>query len=85
MNEARASPLHDINHDIILTTISRDTIDRHKLSRYVLEDVLMCPVGRCLIVCIHVGTNRNPSERLYLDQVKQFADKRKDNNISSEF
>ncbi len=85
MNEACARRLHDINLDIIPTTISHDTTDWHELSRYVLEDVLTCPVGCCLIVCICVGANRNPTKRLYLDQAKQFADKRKELNISSEF
>jgi hypothetical protein len=83
INEACVSCLRNINLDIIPTTFSRDTSDRHKLSHYILEDVLTCPIGCCLIVCICAGANRNPTKRSYLDQAKQFSDKRKENNIST--
>jgi hypothetical protein len=72
MNEARARRLCNINLEIILTTFSWYTTNRHELSSYVLDDVLMCPIGCRLIVCIHVGANRNPTatECLYSDPAK---------------
>jgi hypothetical protein len=64
INEALASCLCNIDLNVTPTTFSRDTTNRHKLSRYVLEDVLTCPVGCCLIVCIHEGANGSPTKRL---------------------
>ncbi len=60
INEACASRLCDIDLNIIPTTFSHDTTDWHELSQYVLEDVLTCPVGCCLSVCICAGANGNP-------------------------
>ncbi len=46
---------------------------------------MTCPTGCRLIVCICAGASGNPTECSYLDQAKQFSDKRKENNISTEF
>jgi hypothetical protein len=50
----RASWLRDIDLDIV-SSISQQllSIKRHKLSRYILEDILDCPVNSCfIIVCL---------------------------------
>jgi hypothetical protein len=45
MNETRASRLPDVDLDITPALFSLETTDHTKLSHYVLEDVLGCPVG----------------------------------------
>jgi hypothetical protein len=48
----RATRLHDIDLDLIPKDMSITTTNRHKLFRYILEDLLDCPVGSRFIVCI---------------------------------
>jgi hypothetical protein len=84
INKARAMRLCDIDLNVTPKTFSRDTTDRHKLSRCVLEGVLTYSIGCRSIVCIRAGADRNPTKRLYSDQAKQFSDRRKENNINTE-
>ena len=61
--ESCASRLCEINLDLTApASFSLKSSDRHELSRYVLEDLLSCPVGSCLIVCIRVGATGNPTK-----------------------
>ena len=52
MIDAREIRLRDVDLDVELISFSRDTIDRQELSRYIEEDLLSCPVGSRIIVCI---------------------------------
>ena len=61
MDNARASRLRDVDLDITPLSFSRDMTDRHELSRYVLEDLLSCPVGFCIIICVRSGEHGNLS------------------------
>ena len=44
--------LWDVDLGVAPTSFSQDTTARHELSRYVLEDILSCPVGCRIIMCI---------------------------------
>jgi hypothetical protein len=46
-----SSHLRDIDLDSV-PKFSHDMMDRHKLSRYVLEDILACTIDTTFIVCI---------------------------------
>ena len=81
LQEATATRLQEVYLDIIPMIFSRDTTDRHKLSRYVLKDILGCPVGCCLIVCIWAGAKGNPTEQLYSDQATLIRERRHNNQI----
>ena len=70
MINAWASRLQDINLDVAPTSFSRDTTDRHELSQYVFEDLLSCPVGSRIIMCIWSGVEGDPTETSYSDQAK---------------
>jgi len=70
MINARASRLQNIDLDVAPITFLRDTTDRHELSRYVFEDLLSCPVGSRIIVCIWSGVEGDPTETSYSDQAK---------------
>ena len=84
LHKARASRLHDVDLDIVPTAFSHDTTDCQELSRYVLEDVLACPVGCRVIICICVNAHRNPTKESYSDQAKCISDSRKTPNINTE-
>ena len=73
MINARASCLRDIDLDVAPITFSRDTTDRHELSRYVFEDLLSCPVGSRIIMCIRSGVEGDPTETSYSDQAKSIT------------
>ena len=68
LHEAPASRLRDVDLDIVSTSFSHDTTDCQELSGYVLEDVLVCPVGCCVIICIRADAHGNPTEQSYSDQ-----------------
>jgi hypothetical protein len=57
-------------------------MDCHKLSWYVLEDVLGCPVGCCLLICFFAGANGDSTEVLYCDQAKNITKRRNKRNIN---
>jgi hypothetical protein len=63
---------------------SLESSDCHKLSRYVLEDLLSCPVGSRLIVCMRVGATRNPTELSYSEQAMHIVEERKRCGLNSE-
>jgi hypothetical protein len=48
----RATRFNDIDLDLIPKDMSITTTNRHELSRYILEDLLDCPIGSRFIVCI---------------------------------
>jgi hypothetical protein len=78
MLESRTSRLREINLDLTAPALfSLESSDRHKLSQYVLEDLLSCPVGSCLIVCIRVGAGGNPTELSYSEQAMHIVKERK--------
>ncbi len=82
MQEARASCLCEVDLNVTPTLFSRDSTDHHELSRYVLEDLLTCPVGCRLIVCIRAGATGNPTEQSYYDQAMHIVQRRKENDRS---
>ncbi len=84
MHEARASCLRDVDLDITPTLFSRDTTDRHKLSRYVLEDLLSCTVGCWIIVCIHSGAHGNQTEESYSEQAQCIASSWNEHGLAME-
>ncbi len=84
MYEGHASRLREVDLDVAPTTFSREVTDCHELSRYVLEDLLPCPVGCRVIACIRVGDDRNPAEQSYSDQGKCIVKSRKKNGIVTE-
>ena len=60
IDAARASRLRDVDLDALLKNTSTLAVISSKwqeLSRYVLEDILDCPVGSRLIVCIAAEDN----------------------------
>ena len=74
MLDSRASHLREINLDLTPASFSLESSDHHKLSRYVLEDLLYCPIGSRLIVCIWVGTTGNPTELSYSMQAMHIVE-----------
>ena len=60
INTTRASCLRDVNLDALPENTSTSAVissKRQELSRYVLEDILDCPVGSRYIVCIAAEDN----------------------------
>ena len=84
MIDARASRLRDVDLDVAPTSFSRDTTDRHKLSRYIEEDFLSCPVGSWIIVCIWSGVEGDPTETSYSDQAKCINSCQNESGIETE-
>jgi hypothetical protein len=84
MYEGCASCLREVDLDIAPTTFSREATDCHKLSQYVLEDLLSCPVGCHVITCIRAGANGNLTEQSYSDNRKCIVESRKKNGIVTE-
>ncbi len=84
MEEACASCLCEVDLDVIPSSFSWTATDRHELSRYVLEDLLSCPVGCRLIVCIRAGATGNPTEVSYSDQAMHILQRRKENGLKTE-
>jgi hypothetical protein len=86
INEAQASRLHDVDLDVTPASFSLETMDYHKLSCFVLKDVLGCSVGCRLLVCIQAdaNANANPTEVSYSEQANFIAGTRKDLNIKTE-
>ena len=62
MLESCTSRLCEIDLDLMPASFSLESNNSHELSQYVLEDLLFCPIGSCLIVCIRVGATGNPTE-----------------------
>ncbi len=77
INDACTSHLCNIELKVMPTSFSHETTDWHKIIHYVLENVLTCPVGCCVIVCICAGANGDPTKLSYLDQAKRISDRRK--------
>jgi hypothetical protein len=84
MQEVRASRLCDVDLDITPTSFSRDSTDRHELSRYVLKDVLSCPISCRIIVCICYGAKGDPTEESYSNQERHIVNWRKENGFQTE-
>ena len=84
LHEARASRLRDGDLDIMPTSFSHDTTYRYELPCCILEDVWACPVGCCLIICIHADAHGNQTKRSYSNQATRISDSRKRHNISIE-
>ncbi len=84
MYEGCASCLREVDLNIDPTTFSCEATECHKLSQYILEDLLSCPVGCHVIACIRVGDNGNPTEQSYSDQGKCIVESRKKNGIVTE-
>ncbi len=76
MDDAWSSRLRDIDLDITPSSFSWDTMDRHELSQYVLDDLLSCPVGCWIIMCIRSGAQGNPTKASYLDQAQSITSSR---------
>ncbi len=83
MLESHASHLREINLDLMPALFSLESSNRHKLSQYVLEDLLSCPVGSHLIVCIRVGATGNPTKLSYSKQVMHIVEQRKHSGLNS--
>jgi hypothetical protein len=68
----RSSHLRDINLDALpdntLSTISSSK--RQDLSRYILEDILDCPVGSRFIVCIATEDNDDERSKYYSETAR---------------
>ncbi len=73
MQEARASRIRDVDLDVAPTSFLRDSTDCHELSRYVLEDVLSCPVGCRIFVCIRSGAKGDLTEESYSNQARHIV------------
>ena len=84
MINARASRLRDIDLDVAPTSFLRDTTDCHGLSRYIFEDLLSCPVGSRIIVCIRSGVEGDPTKTSYSDQAKCITSCRNESGIATE-
>ncbi len=84
MYEGHASRLREVDLNIAPTTFSHEVTDCHELSWYILEDLLPCPVGCCVIACIRAGDNRNLAEQSYSDQGKCIVESRNKNGIVTE-
>jgi hypothetical protein len=68
-----ASRLRDVDLDALLENTSTSAVilsRRQELSRYVLEDILDCPIGSRSIVCIAVEDNDDDQGRYYLETAK---------------
>jgi len=85
MIDARASRLRDVDLDVAPTSFLRDTTDHHELSRYIEKDLLSCPVGSQIIVCIWSGLEGDPTETSYSDQAKCINSCRTESGIATEF
>jgi hypothetical protein len=69
----QASRLWDVDLDVLPKDTSILPTNRHKLSCYILEDLLDCPVGSQFIVCIATdGANLEHGE-YYSDKTKTIA------------
>ena len=84
MDKARASRLCEVDLDVIPSLFSRMATDCHELSRYVLEDLLSCPIGCCLTVCIRAGATVNLTEVSYSDQAMHILQRRNENGLKTE-
>ena len=73
IDATRASRLRDVDLDAlpeITANLSVISSKRQELSRYVLEDILDCPVGSRFIVCIAAEDNDDNWCRYYMDTAK---------------
>ena len=73
MDATRASRLRDVDLDAlpeITANLSVISSKRQELSCYVLEDILDCPVGSRIIVCIAAEDNDDDWCRYYMDTAK---------------
>ena len=84
MLESHASRLREIDLDLTPASFSLETSKCHKLSQYVLEDLLSCPGGSCLIVCIWVGATGNPTKLSYSEQGMHIVKQQKRSSLNSE-
>jgi hypothetical protein len=68
----RASRLRDVDLDALPdnTSSTISSSKRQDLSRYVLEDILDCPVGSRFIVCIATEDNDDEQSRYYLETAR---------------
>ncbi len=67
------SRLRDVDLDVLLentSTLSVISSKRQELSRYVLEDILDCPIGSRFIVCIVAEDNDDVRCHYYLEMAK---------------
>jgi hypothetical protein len=85
MNKTRGSCLHDADLDITPASFTLKTTDCTKLYHYVLENVLGCPVGCRLIVCIRadLDANANGTKVSYSNQAKFISASRKECSIKT--
>ena len=74
MLDSRASRLREIDLDLTPALFSLESSNHHKLSLYVLEDLLSCPIGSRLIVCIWVGATGNPTKLSYSMQAMHIVE-----------
>jgi hypothetical protein len=84
MQEACASQLRDVDLNVPPTSFLRDLTDHHKLTRYVLEDVLSCPDDCWINVCICSCTKSNPTEESYSSQVRHIVHRQKEHGLQTE-
>ena len=84
MLDARSSCHRDVDLDIAPSLFSRNTTNRLKLSRYILEDLLNCKVDCCIIVCIWSGAKGDETEASYSDQARSIASSRNNSGITTE-
>ena len=73
INVTHANHLRDVDLDALLENTSTLPVllsKRQELSRYVLEDILDCPVGSRFIVCIAAEDNDDIWCRYYTDTTK---------------
>ncbi len=85
MNETCASRLRNVDLDIAPASFSLERMDRTELSCYVLEDVLGCPVGCQLDVCIQADpdADANGTKVSYSDQTKLISASTKECSIKT--
>ena len=73
INATRASRFRDVDLDALPEITANSSVissKRQELSRYVLEDILDCPVGSRFIVCILVEDNNDDWCPYYTDTAK---------------
>ena len=73
IDATRASRLHDVDLDALpenTSTLAVISSKRQELPRYVLKDIVDCPVGSRFIVCIAAEDNDDDRCRYYSEAAK---------------
>jgi hypothetical protein len=84
-DSTRATRLWDIDLDVELPSSQQQlSTKRHEMSRYILEDLLDCPVNSHFMVCVSPdGTNLERGD-YYVEKATMIADKLKRDGLETE-